>query len=30
MSKNKTETKNGMNRTAYGAPVLLQVQTISE
>src|SRR6218665_539440 len=31
MSKNNTETKNGMKRTADGAPVLLQVTTcISE
>src|SRR6218665_3762760 len=37
MSKNNTETKNGMKRTADGTPVLLQVtiielfqQTISE
>ena len=29
MFKNSTETKNGMKRTADGAPVLLQV-TISE
>ena len=30
MSKNNTETKNGMNRNAYGVPVLLHVQTVSE
>jgi len=30
MSKNKTKTKNGTNLTAYGVPVLLKVQTISE